>query len=145
MDATKIQTTNSRFIVEIDGITQSRFTEIIIPDATIDVVEYREGGDNIVIHKIPGMIRYSNLILKWELTGSMELYNWYKDIVDGKFNISRKNISVILLDDHGKEAARWRFRQAWPIKYTPPLLNAKGNEIAIEVLEITHEGMVREK
>jgi phage tail-like protein len=145
MDATKIQTTNSRFIVEIDGITQSRFTEIIIPDATIDVVEYREGGDNIVIHKIPGMIRYSNLILKWELTGSMELYNWYKDIVDGKFNISRKNISVILLDDHGKEAARWRLRQAWPIKYTPPLLNAKGNEIAIEVLEITHEGMVREK
>src|SRR5215469_6942299 len=127
MDPTKIETTNSRFLVEIDGITQSKFTEIITPDATIEVVEYREGGDNTV-HKIPGMIRYSNLILKWGITDSMELYNWYKDIVDGKFSTSRKNISLVLLDEDGKEIARWRFKQAWPIRYTASLLNAKENE-----------------
>jgi phage tail-like protein len=144
VDSTKIETTNFRLRVEIDGITQSKFTEVIIPDVTIEVKEYRDGRD-ITMRKIPGVIRYSNLILKCGITESMELYNWHKDIVDGKINSSRKNVSVVLLDREGNEAARWRFERAWPTKYTAPLINANENEIAIEVLEITHEGMIREK
>jgi phage tail-like protein len=120
------------------------FTEIIPSDSIIEVIEYSETVNNTK-RKIPGIVKYSNLVLKRGITKSMELYNWYKDIVDGKINTSRKNVSLVLLDDEGNEAARWKFEGAWPIKYTTPLLNAMENEIAIETLEITHEGMTREK
>jgi|SRR5215211_984702 len=136
---------NSRYIVEIDGITQAGFSEVTVPDTTTDVIEYREGNEVTTVRKVPGLTKYSNIVLKYGITDSMELFNWYKDIVDGKIKTSRKNISVLFLDEQGNEATRWTFVQAWPTKYTPPPGNAKANEIGIETLEIAHEGMLRVK
>lgn len=136
---------NYRFRVEIDGITQASFCEVIIPDSASEVIEVRDGADAITVRKQPGLIKYGNLVLKWGLTASMELYNWRKNIEQGKTNQSRKNISVILMDEEGNEAARWQFSNAWPSKYKAPDLNAKGNDIAIETLEIVFENMQRVK
>jgi len=136
---------NSRFIVEIDGVTQAGFREVTIPDTSTDPIEYREGNEATTVRKIPGLNKYSNIVLKYGITDSMELFNWYKDIVDGKIKRSRKNISVLYLDEEGNEATRWTFVQAWPTKYTPPPANATANEIAIETVEIAHEGMLRVK
>lgn len=141
---------NSRFILEIDGITQAGFSEVTIPDSSTDPIEYREGNEigldaQATVRKIPGLTKYSNLVLKYGITDSMELFDWYKDIVDGKIKTSRKNIHILLWDELGKEVNRWTFVQAWPVKYTPPLTNAKGNDIAIESIEIAHEGMLRVK
>lgn len=136
---------NSRYIVEIDGVTQAGFSEVTVPDTTTDVIEYREGNETTTVRKIPGLTKYSNVVLKYGITDSMELFNWYKDIVDGKIKTSRKNISILFLDEQGNEATRWTFVQAWPTKYTPPPGNAKANEIAIETVEIAHEGMLRVK
>jgi phage tail-like protein len=135
----------SRFLLEIDGIVQAGFSEVTIPDTTAEPIEYRYGSDPPTMRKIPGLIKYSNVVLKWGITDSMEIFNWYKNIVDGKIAISRKNLSILVLDEKGNEAARWNFIQCWPTKYDAPDLNAKNNEIAIETLEIANEGMIRFK
>jgi len=135
----------SRFLLEIEGIVQAAFSEATIPDTTAEVIEYRYGSDSPTMRKIPGLLKYSNVVLKWGITDSTELFKWYKDVVDGKIANSRKNLSILVLDEQGNEAARWNFVQGWPTKYDGPDLNAKNNEIAIETLEIAHEGMIRDK
>jgi len=136
---------NFRFLVEIDGIIQAGFSEATIPDSTQDVIEYREGNEPPTVRKLPGLVKYGNVTLKWGITDSMELYNWRKLVEQGKMKDARRNMAIILMDEEGNIAARWEFSDAWPSKYDAPDLNAKGNDIAIETLEIVHEGMRRVK
>ena len=131
-----------RFLLKWDGLVQAAFSEVIIPDTSTDLIEHREKDEVTTVRKIP---KYSNIVCKRGITNNLELYNWYKDIVDGKINSSRKTISVLLLDELGNEAVRWDFGNAWPSKYDPPDMNATGNTIAIETLEIAHEGELRTK
>ncbi len=131
---------NFNFLVEIDGITQAGFSQVLMPDAYFDVVEYREGGDpHSSVRKLSGRAHYGNLVLKWGTTNSRELFDWWKSIRDG--NVDRRNISVVLLNEKREEVKRWNFIRAWPVRYKPADLAAKGNEVAIETLEIAHEGM----
>lgn len=132
---------NFRFRVEIDGIQQAGFSDVSGFDSSIDVIEYREGNEGTTVRKLPGLTKYGNVSLKWGITDSMDLYNWHKEAAAG--NIQRKNISVIVIDEAGNDKARWDFVQAWPSKYDAPDFNAKGNDIAIESLELVHEGMAR--
>ncbi|MEA3325294.1 MAG: phage tail protein [Euryarchaeota archaeon] len=134
---------NSRFLLEIDGITQAGFSDVTIPDISTDPVEYREGNEDTTVRKLPGLTKYGNLTLKWGITDSLELFNWRKLVMQGKMGDSRKNIAIVLMDEEGNAAARWEFKEAWPIKYDTPDLSAKGNDVAIETLEIAHEGMDR--
>ena len=136
---------NYRFRVEISGVTQANFSEVTIPDSISEVIEVREGTDAVNVRKQSGLIAYGNLILKWGITASMELYNWRKMVEQGKLTSVRRNMSVILIDEEGNDAARWDFTNAWPSKYKGPDLNAKGTDIAIETLEIVFETMQRSK
>jgi phage tail-like protein len=136
--------TNSRFLLEIDGIVQAGFSEVAIPDISTDPIEYREGNEETTVRKLPGLTKYGNLTLKWGITdSSMELFEWRKLVVQGNTADTRKNIAVILQDEEGNPAARWEFREAWPSKYDAPDLSAKGGDVAIETMEIVHEGMDR--
>lgn len=130
-----------RFRVEIDGIQQAGFSEVAGFDSSVEVIDYREGNEATHERKLPGLTKYGNINLKWGITDSMEIYNWYQEIVNG--NIQRKNISIILIDEAGDDKARWEIVNAWPSKYDPPDFNAKGSDVAIENLEIVHEGMKR--
>jgi len=132
-----------RFLVEIDGIIQAGFSEVTIPDSSQEPIEYREGSDLPTVRKLPGLIKYGNVVLKWGTTDSLDLYNWRKLVEDGKSKEARKNMAVIVLDEEGGAGVRWEFREAWPTKYDAPDLKATGNEIAVETLEISHEGMKR--
>jgi phage tail-like protein len=134
---------NMRFLVEIDSIVQAGFSEATIPDTAQDPIEYREGNEPPTVRKIPGLIKYGNLTLKWGVTDSLELYQWRKLAEQGKMKDARRNVAVIIQDEEGNPKARWEFSQAWPSKYDAPDLNAKGTDIAIETLEIAHEGMTR--
>ncbi len=134
---------NSRFLLEIDGIVQAGFSDVTIPDISTDPIEYREGNEDTTVRKLPGLTKYGNLVLKWGITDSMELFEWRKLVIQGKTGEARKNIAVILQDEIGTEAARWNFREAWPIKYDAPDLSGKENDVAIETIEIAHEGMDR--
>ncbi|HOA24212.1 MAG TPA: phage tail protein [Aggregatilineales bacterium] len=132
---------NFNFLVELDGITRAAFQECTLADATTEVVEYREGGEITTTRKLPGMTKYGNITLKWGMTDDTELYDWHRQTVQG--NLERKNGSIILLNRLGEEVARWNFVRAWITKYDAPDMNASQSAIAVEMVEIVHEGMER--
>ena len=132
---------NFNFLVEIDGIARAAFQECSGFGSEIDITEYRQGGENTTMRKLPGLTKYNNITLKWGMTDSTELYDWYRDIIKGK--VERKDGSIILQDTEGNEAIRWNFYNGWPTKWDGPGLDAKANDIAIQTLEIAHEGLER--
>jgi len=129
------------FLVEIDGITRAGFRECSGLDSSQDPVDYREGNEPHTARKLPGLVKHSVLPLKWGVTDDAQLWEWRKKVIDGK--VERKNGSIVLMDDTGAEKVRWNFREGWPTKWTGPSFNATGNEVAIETLEIVHEGLVK--
>ncbi|MCE7936999.1 phage tail protein [bacterium] len=132
---------NFNFLVEIDGIQQAGFTECTGFGADNAPIEYREGGDNLTVRKLPGLTKYPNIVLKWGITDSQDLYNWFRDITRGK--VERKNVSIVLRDIDGSEKIRWNAVLCWPTKWDGPDFNAKGTDVAIETLELAHEGVER--
>ena len=89
--------------------------------------------------KLPGLTKYANIVLKRGLTRDLSLWNWRKAVVNGKPD--RRSGTIILLDEAGQPVLRWNFVRGWPAKWEGPALNAKANEVAIETLEIAHEGL----
>jgi phage tail-like protein len=134
---------NFNFRVEIDGITRAAFHEASGFDSTVDVIEHREGGQNTTTYKVPGLTKHGNITLKWGVTDEKSLDEWHQQVVDG--DSVRKNGSIVVLNRRGEEIARWNFVRAWPTKYTLPSFNAEGNDIAIQTLELAHEGLKRVK
>jgi phage tail-like protein len=132
---------NFRFLVEMDGIVQAGFSDCTGFGSAVEVVEYREGGDAATVRKLPGKVSYPDITLKWGITSSSELYEWHQSAVTGQ--IERKNGSIILLDDTGSEQVRWNFFSAWPSKWDGPDFSAKGNDVAIDTLTISCEGVER--
>lgn len=130
--------------VQIDGKSVGGFSEVSAPDITIEPIEYREGNFSVnTAGKQPGLVKYSNITLKWGMTTSMDLYNWTKEVENGK--VARKTVVISLLDDEHKEIAKWTIIEAWPTKYQGPDFNATSNEVAIESLELVNEGITRDK
>ncbi len=132
---------NFRFLVEIDGIVQAGFSECSGLGSEVQVVDYREGGENSEGRKLPGRAMPPTIMVKWGVTDSRELYDWHLSALNGQ--IDRKNGSIILQDDLGEEKVRWNFFNAWPSKYTGPTFDAKGNDIAIDELTVTCERLER--
>lgn len=127
------------FRVEIDGITRAGFRECSGLDSSQDPIDYREGTDALTARHLPGLNKYSHITLKWGISDDLDFWDWRKKAMDGK--VERKNGSIVLMDDTGSEKRRWNFREGWPTKWTGPSFNATGNEVAIETLEIVHEGV----
>jgi len=134
---------NFNFLVEIDGITRGAFHEVSGFESTVDVIEHREGGQNTTTYKVPGLNKFGNITLKWGITDDKSLDDWHQQVVAG--DVVRKNGSIVVLNRKGEEVARWDFQRAWPTKYTLPNFNAEGNDIAIQSLELAHEGLKRVK
>lgn len=129
------------FVVEIDGIARAAFSEVAGLESETVVIEYRVGGETNTVRKLPGLTRYANIVLRRGITKDAELWNWRQTVVQG--NVVRRNGSIILLDDDGTEVVRWNFFHGWIAKWEGPALNAKGNDVAIETVEIAHEGLDR--
>ncbi|NRF93502.1 phage tail protein [Paenibacillus frigoriresistens] len=134
---------NFRFRIEVEGIQQAGFSEISGFDASLSVIEYREGNETITPRKLPGLAKYGNISLKWGVTDSMDMYNWMSESIQGK--VSRKTVTIIAINEEGADVATWLVIEAWPSKYSAPSFKGTGNEIAIESLELAHEGMTRTK
>lgn len=130
-----------RYKVEIDGLEAGGFSEASGFDASIDVIEYREGDMVQTPMKIPGLKKYGNITLKQGVADSMVMYEWMIAGVEGE--VERKTITITILDETETAAASWQVINAWPTKYTAPDFNATSSEIAIESMEIAHEGMIR--
>lgn len=130
-----------RFRLEIDGIIQAGFSECSGFGSSVEVIEYREGGDALTVRKLPGKATYPDITLKWGITDSHELYDWHATALAG--SPLRKNGSIVLYDQLNNEKVRWNFFMAWPSKYDGPSLNASGNEIAVDTLTLSYERLER--
>jgi phage tail-like protein len=134
-----------RFTVELGSILVAGFSECTGLSMEAKVFEYKEGGNNSTTLKFPEAATYGNVTLKHGFSQSTDLLDWQLDVVDGLFSInsraSNPNIAIILNDETGTPALRWNLVRALPVKWTGPDMKAGANEIAIETLELAHEGI----
>jgi phage tail-like protein len=127
------------FLVEIDDVTVAGFSECGGLTTETDVVEYRTGAEDITVRKLPGLKKFTNITLKRGAIGDLTLWQWIKTVMDGR--AQRADGTITLLDESRQPVMVWKFRRAWPCKWSGPSLNAKSNEVAIESIEICHEGL----
>ncbi len=135
-----------RYRVEIKDITEAQFSDATVSDSSQDPIEYRVGNELITVRKLPGLIKYGDLTLKWGTTDNMDMWSkWRNKVETGDMKSARVGMAIVLIDEGGADTARWEFVNAWPSKYKGPDLSAKGNDVAIEEVTIVHEGMTRTK
>jgi phage tail-like protein len=128
-----------RFAVELDGLLVGGFTEVSGVQAETETMEYAEGGLNSRVHILPKQTKFPRIVLKRGLTQSSELWDWYEGVMKG--SVERKSGAIILGSYAGKEICRWNFFDAYPVKWVGPELNATGGTVAIESIEIVHNGI----
>ncbi len=129
------------FKLEIAGITVAGFSECTGLNTEQNVIDYREGPESITPRKLPGLTKFGNITLKRGISLDKTIFSWRKTVSDG--DIERKNISIVLQNEKHDEVVRWNVVNAWPSKYMAPDLKATANEVAIEAVELTHEGLER--
>ena len=137
-----------RFRVEFDGVESAGFSEVSGGDISVDVIEYREGFDaRNTPRKLSGLTKYGNITLKWGLVGTLEMMTWLQSVASdntkGADGIVRKTIVIKSVDVKGGDGPSWEIINAWPSHYTGPDFNALSSEVAVETLEIAHEGIWR--
>lgn len=128
------------FIVDWGG-NRTGFTEVSGLNISHEAVDYREGSSPVDSSiKIPGRTRFDNIVLKRGIVkGDNDFFSWMKTKQNSQ--IQRRDILIKLLDETHAPIMVWKVRNAFPVKYTGPQLQARNNEVAIETLEIAHEGI----
>lgn len=128
------------FSVEWGGINIS-FTEVTGLNVQTEVIEYRAGASP-EYHKVkmPGMQKFENITLKrGSFKGDNQFYEWWNTV---QLNtIERRNLTIKLLNETHEPVITWAVKNAWPVKVQSTDMKADGNEVAIETLEIAHEGL----
>jgi|SRR5712692_7887116 len=129
-----------RFRAEIDSLVVTGFNEITGLTFETEVETFREGGVNAQEQQLAGPTKFpSKLILKRGLADADALWSWYQDVRNGR--ITRKNVTITLLNYAGEEKWRWVFRQACPVKWSGPDFRAGTAEVAFESIELVHQGL----
>jgi len=132
-----------KFHFEIEwGGTKIGFTEVTGLDKQVEIIEYREGQSKTYSKiKMPGLQKYSNITMKrGTFAGKTDFYDWLKD-VEMLSNTRRRDITIKLLNENHQPVFTWKALNAFPIKVQASDLKADGNEVAIETIEIAHEGL----
>lgn len=130
-----------RFWVDINKIEVAGFSECSGLTIETEVFEYAEGGLNTYTHKLPVRVKYGNITLKHGMDSGRELFSWYEEILGGK--MTRRDISIIMYGSENTNPIRqWKLKNAFPVKWTGPDMKADAGSIAIETLELTHEGLI---
>ncbi len=129
------------FQVEWGG-TKIGFTEVTGLEVSTEVIEYRHGASP-EYHKVkmPGMQKFSNITMKrGTFQGDNDYFNWWNTVALN--TIERRNLTISLLNEKHEPVVVWKIKNAWPVKVQSTDLKADGNEVAIETIEIAHEGLV---
>ncbi|HEX8140087.1 MAG TPA: phage tail protein [Pyrinomonadaceae bacterium] len=128
------------FTLEFDNVVIAGFSECTGLNSEQNVIEYREGNESITPRKLPGLTKFGNITLKRGVVLDFnEFFTWRKTVMDG--DITRKTVAIALHNEKHDEVTRWTLHRAWPSKYTGPDLKASANEVAVESIEIAHEGL----
>lgn len=136
------------FQVEWGG-TKIGFTEVSGLDVETEVIEYRQGASPEYFKtKQPGMQKYSNITLKrGTFQSDNEYFDWWKETKffqegNSTGSVYRRDITISLLNENHEPIVVWKVKNAWPTKIQSTDLKADGNEVAIESMELVHEGLV---
>ena len=145
-----------RFALVLGNVQAAGFTECTGLSAETKLLEYNEGGRNEATLKFPETTNYGNVTLKRGVTASNELLAWQREVVEGSFGVNPRsqdftqpffeergsNIAIELRDEKGEPVKRWTLVRALPVKWMGPDLKAGASEVAVETLELAHEGIV---
>jgi len=132
-------TASSNFLVEIDGIDAGGgFFAVSVPKSRVEVIAYREGTSRRTRY-LPGQLVHDRLVLRRAAAPNSVLHAWWQETVAGA--VQRRSMSVVLLDATLQEVQRWNVFEAWPVSYDVTDLSALGDDVALETIEIVHEGI----
>lgn len=131
----------ARFVFEVGDRQIGTFMEVSGLTVEVEVESYVEGGVNGYEHRLPGRIKYPNILLKRGLTDAEALFDWFteaarngfRDEVDGR---------IAMVDSLGQELRSWSFAGAWPVKWSGPQFAASSSDVAVEELEFAHTGFL---
>jgi phage tail-like protein len=130
------------FKLLIDGVTEGHFTECSGLGVKVDAIKYREAGNSQVVRRIPGQVEYADVTLRYGLTSSRDLWEWFLTPVRGE--VERKNVSIVMLDADGvSEVMRWNLFNAWPTEWRGAMLDALSHDVAIESLTLVFDTLER--
>jgi len=131
----------SRFIIEIDKQAMGYFTDVSGLQAEIDVFLYEEGGENSHVHKLPGRAKFSNVTLKRGVVSTdNNFWQWIYGAMYGQ--IQRRPVSIRMLNQDYTDVRRWDLEGAYPVKWSLSDFKASDSAVAIETLELAHNGFV---
>ena len=139
-DDVKYPLTAIRFEVDWGGGNAS-FSEVSGLNTETDVAEYRGGADTtLTVRKIPGLMKYSNVSLKrGVIAADNDFFKWWEKNQQGKHE--SRTVTIKLMNEAGEETVSWELERAWPVKVEGPSLNATGSDVAVESIELCHEGV----
>lgn len=132
-----------RFHFQVDwGGAKISFTEVTGLDIQTEVIEYRHSDSKDFSKiKMPGQRKFSNILMKrGKFQGDDDFYNWYNEISNERAN-NRRDVVIRLLNEKHEPVAVWKATRCFPTKITAPDLKSDANEVAIESIEIAHEGL----
>jgi phage tail-like protein len=135
---------NCNFLVDLGqgdpGASKAGFAEVTLPEAFVEVIEYRNGNDKESgVRKIPGRTYYTNCILKRGVIGALDLYEWWDQIRNGNMNARRNVVIQLLAEDRSNPVFTWKLLRAWPVRYKFTTLDVGGNGPLLESLELALE------
>ena len=131
------------FILEIDNVPKGAFSEAGGLTADGDSVDYREGTDmQPNVRKLAGLRKFVAITLKRGYTQDKSLWQWYVNVMNGVDD--RRNVTIVLMNERREAVLRWHAENAWINKIEGPTLKASSNDVAMESLELVHEGLTLE-
>lgn len=137
--------TTFSFHVELDGVDIGAFKEASGIESETEIIEYKEATEKgkMIIRKVPGAMKWSDITLKKRIDASTELWDWRRQVEEGDIDGARRTGSIVLYDSRHDEVARWNFESAWPSKWKGADLDAGEDQVAVEEITITHERLER--
>jgi phage tail-like protein len=131
------------FNFRVEGVQVASFSEVSGLSSDGDAVDYREGTDvALSVRKLSALRKWSNVTFKKGVTQNLDLWNWYRNIVNGVRD--RRDCTVVLQNEEHVDVLRWHLENAYVNKYEISTLTASGNDVVVETIELVHEGLTME-
>jgi phage tail-like protein len=136
---------NCLFGVEIDSVVLALFQDCSGLGSSNEIVEIKQSNPQgqVIVQKMPGQLKWTDITLKKSLTDDTALANWRKEVEEGHYDTMRRNGSIVIYDPQMTEVARWNFINGWPSEWKGSELSAGADEVMTEEVTICHEGLAR--
>jgi len=130
-----------KFLVELFGIIVAEFKECTGLGFKREAFPVKEGGVNDHVHYLPGRTEYTNIVLKYGVAESQDLWDWYYKYGLYDLKVRRADLTILLRNVRGDVVRCWSVMDAFPVRWEGPQLNTESSQVAIETLEIAHHGL----